>query len=73
MICNNKMFCMSFYKVNAKIVQDILENKNERVEKNRYLNDGSGMFDLYEGNNIFSVKRVEREYNNKLRKFIREL
>ncbi len=73
MKCNNGMFRMSFYKVNEKIVQDILENKNRCIEKNRYLNDGSGMFELYEGNNIFSVKRVERDYNNRLRKYIRNL
>lgn len=70
---NDFIFKLRFYRINSRLIKKILADTKDVIESNRYLNDGSGMFELYEGKNIFSVKRVEREYGNSVRRYIREL
>ena len=44
------------------------------MEKNRFLDDGVSKFELYQdATSLFAVKRVKREFDDPLRKYIREL
>lgn len=72
-LCNTILFKFGHYKLQPVLVKKLVQGEKKCIDKNRYLDDGSGAFELYEGTNIFSVKRVERDYNNKVRKYIRNL
>lgn len=69
-IINDKLFKSKLYKINKKDIKKIVNNNNKMSYY--YLNDYPGYFCLYDGN-LFSVKRVERDYNNKIRTYIRKL
>ena len=71
--CNDLLFQSRFYKIRTGLVKKIVIQDKKCIDKNRYLNDGSGTFQLYDGTEVFSVKRVEREYNNRVRQYIRNL
>lgn len=71
--CNDLLFKSRFYRIRIGTVKKIVNQDQKCIDKNRYLDDGSGMFQLYDGTAVFSVKRVEREYHNKVRKYIRSL
>lgn len=66
---NTLLFKKGWYKTSKRTVNKLLNNDMAYIQKNSYLNDGSGNFRLY-GQNIFSVKRVQRDIDNKLRKYI---
>lgn len=71
--CNDWLFQSKFYRIRTGLVRRIVAQDQKCIDQNRYLNDGSGTFQLYDGTAVFSVKRVERDYNNKVRKYIRNL
>mgnify|MGYP000885389812 CR=1 FL=1 len=70
---NNILFKSRFYKISEKDIIKIRENNQDYLLKQNELNDGSGYFKLYDTNNLYGVKRVERNYNDKIRKYIRGL
>jgi hypothetical protein len=63
---------MGFCAITPKIVNKLRKDDYKYISKNSFLDDGFGAFRLY-GNNIFSVKRVPRDMNCKLRKFINSI
>lgn len=72
-ICNNCLFKSRFYKITKRDVRQLRNNPRKKIDSNRFLDDGSGLFQLYDGENIFSVKRISRNYADRVRKFIRNL
>ena len=72
-LLNTVLFKSKFYKIKEKDIKKINNNDKKYLEKQNFLNDGSGFFQLYDISNLFGVKRVEREYNNRIRKYIRKL
>ena len=67
------MHCLSrFYQISKKDIKRIQENKTDYLLKQNDLNDGSGYFELYDVDNLYGVKRVERNYNNNIRCYIRK-
>ena len=69
---NDWLFRSKFYKTTPHIIKRLLCDDTKYLEKKQYLDDGSGCFKLY-GNMIYSVKRVNRDINDPLRKFITNL
>ena len=72
-LLNTVLFKSKFYKIKEKDIKKINNNDKRYLEKQNFLNDGSGFFQLYDISNLFGVKRVEREYDNRIRKYIRKL
>lgn len=70
---NSKLFKFKFlYKLRKKDIIDILNNRLS--SKNLFINDYSDVCQLYlYSKSLFSVKRVNREYNDKIRKYIRSI
>ena len=71
-LLNTVLFKSKFYKIKEKDINKINNSDKRYLRKQNFLNDGSGSFQLYDISNLFGVKRVEREYNNKIRKYIRK-
>lgn len=69
---NLLLFRSKFYKTTPRIVDRLLMNDQKYIYANSFLNDGSGQFRLY-GEEIFSVKRVERDMEDSTRKYITKL
>lgn len=63
------LFKTHFNATTPRIVKKLLRNDKKYLYKNSFLDDGYGTFRFY-GNEIFSVKRVPRDLNNSLRKYI---
>lgn len=71
---NDYRFKQGAYMTTPEIVDRIRRLDEKYVEENRYLDDGVSKFELYQGAaSLFAVKRVKREYDDPLRKYIREL
>jgi hypothetical protein len=66
------LFKCDFYKINKNDIKYIREGNRRFLYKYCYLNDKVIKYQLYSGQ-IFSVKRVERRFNNPLREYIRNL
>lgn len=71
-VYNDRLFETRFYKTTPHIIERILKGDKRYIEKNSYLNDGSGQFRLYDSE-IFSVKRINRDISDPVRKYINEL
>lgn len=71
-IFNDNLFKTNFYRTTPQIIKKLLANNKKYTQRNSFLNDGSGTFQLY-GENIFSVKRVKRDINDSLRQYITNL
>ena len=69
---NDYLFHSRFYKITPEIIDRLLKRDIECIRNNSYLDDGSGTFRLY-GSEIFSVKRVERDINDPVRRYITSL
>lgn len=65
---NNLLFKSRVYKIRKKDIKNILETG---INFPVYLNDNPGYFRLYD--NVFSVKRISRIYDDEIREFIRNL
>lgn len=61
------------YRITKRVVDKIAAGDKKIVDSNRFLNDGKVEYQLYEENKVFSVKRVKREYSDKIRTYIRQL
>lgn len=73
-IYNDFKFKCGKYKTTSEIVDRIRSQDTEYIEKNRFLCDGSSTFELYRNAaSLFAVKRVERDFDDPLRKYIRNL
>lgn len=71
---NDYRFKQEAYKTTPEIVDRIRQMDEKYVEENRFLDDGVSRFELYrDASSLFAVKRVKREYDDPLRKYIREL
>lgn len=71
---NDILFRHGKYKTNAKVICKLLTNDAIYFDKNKYLNDGDGIFELYQGyNSIFAVKRINRVLEDPIRTYIRNL
>lgn len=57
-------------KIDLKIIKSIY---NRTYKEEEFDNNGIGEYKLYDFDHIYAVKRIERKYNNSLRKFIRSL
>lgn len=70
---NDVLFKSKFYQLSCKDVKRIVNNDRAYISRNCDLNDGSGKFQLYDSAHIYSVKRVPRDMNNPVRKYIRSM
>lgn len=71
-VYNEILFRSRFYKTTCRIIKKILRDDQKYIKKNSFLNDGTGEFRLY-NQYIFSVKRITRNINDPVRKFISNL
>lgn len=71
-VYNDWLFKSKFYKTTVFTVRRLLLPDRKYILANSYLNDGSGQFQLYDGN-IFSVKRIRRDISDPVRKYITNL
>ena len=71
-VYNDWLFKTRFYKTTSHIIERILSDDKKYIERNSYLNDGSGQFRLY-NYEIFSVKRINRDISDPVRKYINKL
>jgi len=72
-IVNTIFFRSKFYEIKPKDIEAIRNNDIKYLEKFEYLYDGDNKWKIFNSNNLFAVKRVEREINNPLRIYIRGL
>ena len=71
---NDFRFKQGAYETTPEIVDKIRRLDEKYVEENRFLDDGVSKFELYHNAaSLFAVKRVKREYDDPLRKYIRDL
>ena len=62
------------YRINKQTIRSICQQDKNYLQHYLRLNDGkSSIWMCYEIENLFGVKRVERNINNSIRRFIREL
>ena len=67
------LFRSKIYAITRKDVDEIRGRNVSYIQKNGIVDDGQGKIYLYDGANVFSVKRVPRSTNNRLRKYINQL
>lgn len=72
-VVNSLFFKSKFYEIKPRDIEAIRSNDIEYLEQFEYLYDGDHKWKLFDSNNLFAVKRVEREINNPLRVYIRGL
>lgn len=60
------------YRLSVHQINMILKKENKFINKYKYLCDGVSKYPLY-GGKIFSVKRVNRDIDDKIRKYISKL
>ena len=70
---NKKIFNDGNYKLTKEIIDSILIKNINFLKKNQYLDDGSNIWKIYDVENIYAVKRVNRNINDPLRKFISDI
>lgn len=70
---NSILFRSSFYKIKPEDITAICTCDTNYLNKFKYLYDGDYVWQVFEPKDVFCVKRVERDFNNKLRNYIREL
>lgn len=68
---NDKMFQSRFYKINKRTINGI--RRHDIKKKKCILNDYPAYFQLYDPKYVFSVKRIPRDYDDKIRSYIRNL
>lgn len=61
------------YSIRKHDIQQILKQNAEYIKQNGRIDDGQGAFFMYDGSNVFSVKRVPRSMKNSLRKYINQI
>lgn len=67
------LFRSRIYAIRKKDIKKIRARDAEYISKNGQIDDGQGLFHLYDKGNVFSVKRVPRTMSNPLRKYINRL
>lgn len=70
---NDVLFKSRFYKITKKAIKAIRNMHVKHLNRNSELYDYPGYFRLYDTENLYSVKRVTRNYNDKIRCYIRKL
>ncbi|MGX3096668.1 hypothetical protein [Ursidibacter sp. B-7004-1] len=62
---------LKFYRIDKQLILKIRE-RHQDIDIKNCLDDGDGMkWKVFHKNSLFGVKRIERELNNPVRKFIR--
>lgn len=72
-ILNNKLFKKGDYKINIKTVLSLLNKDTDFLQKKEYLNDGNYIWQIYDKNHLYGVKRINRNICDPVRKFISNL
>ncbi len=67
------LFRSKIYRITKKDIYRIKDKDVEYIQKNGCIDDGNGINYLYDGANVFSVKRVPRNLKNRLRRFINQV
>lgn len=67
------LFRSHVYRITKRDVYKIREENIKYIQKNGCIDDGNGIIYLYDEANVFSVKRVPRNLENRLRKFINQI
>lgn len=70
---NDVFFKSRLYKIKKRTVNAVKNNRQKYIKKNSVLNDYPGWFQLYDIGHIYALKRITRDYNDKIRCYIREL
>lgn len=66
-------FRSKFYEIKPKDIDAIRNNDVAYLKQFEYLYDGDYKWKIFDANNLFAVKRVERDINHPLRVYIRGL
>lgn len=70
---NDLLFESRIYKIRKCDIDAIRSNDIKKLKNNSFLDDYPGYFQLYDRNNIYSVKRVPRNIEDNIRKYINNL
>lgn len=70
---NDLLFESRIYRIRERDIKAIRSNNTKYLRHNSFLNDYPGYFRLYENENVYSVKRVPRDIENHIRKYINNL
>lgn len=70
---NNLLFKSKIYKISKRDIDAIITNNTNYLKRNSTLNDYPGYFKLYDVSNVYSVKRVNRDMEDSIRKYINRL
>lgn len=68
-ILNKAMFNSDFYKITVDAVEAI-RREDASLGVGQSLNDGSGVWSIYDYKQLYGVKRIERDINDPVRKYI---
>ncbi len=68
---NDRLFKSHFNRITKKAVEAVRDNNQKYIMRNSTLNDYPGYFQLYDVENVYAVKRIARDYGDKVRTYIR--
>lgn len=72
-IVNKLFFNSDFYKISERDIQAIVNNDYTYFQSMVSLYDGENQWDIFSPENLYAVKRVERQIDDPLRTYIRGL
>lgn len=72
-IYNDIFFKSRLYRIRKKTVRKIKGGDQKFIRKNSVLNDYPGFFQLYDAGHMYAIKRVTRDYNDRIRTYIRAI
>lgn len=65
-----QLFDLNFYKISIKDIEAIRRQNTRYLKKFEYMSDGNNLWQVHTVNNLFGVKRVERDMTNPIRQYI---
>lgn len=67
---NDRLFQSGFYKISKKDINAIINIDLKYLSKNSSMNDGGNIWQVYNPETLFGVKRVERNLQDPIRQYI---
>lgn len=67
---NDKLFAQGLYKIQEKDIDAIRNQDKKYLESTQSMSDGGNLWQIYNIDNLYGVKRVERNMNDKIRQYI---
>lgn len=70
---NNRLFKKGDYKINQNTIRFVLNKDPIFLDQRKYLNDGNNIWQVYNKNHLYGVKRVARDMSDPIRIMISNL